>query len=146
MSLYRVRDKNYPDKKGTVWGENLSYDDAHKLKEQVCGTGKSTTARIEPMSADENATAAPTAPTVPFNDPYLLEAQRNATRAASGFAADAQRRADALAARQKQEQALANMTPPELPAFDEGDLDASDLELDEAPDDLEDDLLDDATP
>lgn len=45
MSTYRVRDRNW----STIWGENLSLEDAQRLKEKVTGSGKSRTARVEPM-------------------------------------------------------------------------------------------------
>ncbi len=43
--LYRVRDKDW----AWVWGENLPWADADKLKEQVVTSRKSTTARVEDM-------------------------------------------------------------------------------------------------
>ncbi len=46
--LYRVRDKDWT----WVWGANLSYADACKLKEQVVTARKSTTARVEDMAVD----------------------------------------------------------------------------------------------
>lgn len=47
---YRVRDKNYgPDEPCIVWGSDLEHEEAHKLKERVVGSEKSTTARIENM-------------------------------------------------------------------------------------------------
>lgn len=46
MTTYRVRDKDW----ATIWGENLTQEEAHKLKERVVGSGKSRTARVEPMS------------------------------------------------------------------------------------------------
>jgi hypothetical protein len=45
---YRVRDKDWV----AVWGENMSFDEANKLKEQVIGRGKSKTARVESMDVD----------------------------------------------------------------------------------------------
>jgi hypothetical protein len=55
--LYRVRDKHLEDVPGTVWGDNLSWDDASKLKDLVVAQRKSKTARVEdmevPMPADE---------------------------------------------------------------------------------------------
>lgn len=46
--LLRVRDADWKN----IWGENLSYKDAHKLKEQIAGSGKSRTVMYEPMSVD----------------------------------------------------------------------------------------------
>lgn len=43
---YRVRND---DESGKVWGSNLPYEKAHKLKEQVCGARKSKNAIIENM-------------------------------------------------------------------------------------------------
>jgi hypothetical protein len=48
--LYRVRDKHYEGKPGQVWGDNLSWADACKLKDQVVASGKSRTARAEDMA------------------------------------------------------------------------------------------------
>lgn len=45
--LYRVRDKDWEK----LWGEGLSWDDAHRLKEAVSGRRLSKTVRVEPMSA-----------------------------------------------------------------------------------------------
>ncbi len=50
---YRVRDRNW----SAIWGENLSLEAAERLKREVVAKGKSTTARVELM------TAAPPAPT-----------------------------------------------------------------------------------
>ena len=46
QELYRVRDRNYE----TIWGEDLTLEEAQKLKESVVGQRKSHTARVEPMS------------------------------------------------------------------------------------------------
>ena len=51
--LYRVRDKAAPDGSFTTWGEDLSYTEAWKLKEQVVTSRKSKTARVEEMPEDE---------------------------------------------------------------------------------------------
>jgi hypothetical protein len=54
--LYRVRDRHADlgdgeqPISGHVWGENLTWDEATILKEQVVGQKKSRTARLEPMS------------------------------------------------------------------------------------------------
>jgi len=48
---YRVRDKNPGKGKDyIVWAQDLSYEDAHVLKERICGLEKSRTARIEDMT------------------------------------------------------------------------------------------------
>lgn len=44
--LYRVRDKDW----AAVWGENLTWTDANQLKNQVVGSRRSTTARVEDMA------------------------------------------------------------------------------------------------
>jgi len=44
--LYRVRDKDWV----AVWGENLTWIEAVKLKDQVVASGKSRTARVEDMA------------------------------------------------------------------------------------------------
>jgi len=43
--LYRVRDKDW----AALWGEHLSWDEANRLKNQVVGERRSTTARVEDM-------------------------------------------------------------------------------------------------
>lgn len=64
--LYRVRDRHYEGEPGRVWGEELSWADANRLKEQVVGSRRSTTARVEDMEvampdgpADVGTAAAP---------------------------------------------------------------------------------------
>ncbi len=44
--LYRVRDKDWAE----LWGENLTHEQATKLKEQVVGSRRSKTARVEDMA------------------------------------------------------------------------------------------------
>ena len=44
--LFRVRDADW----SKVWGEDLSYADAFKLKQQVCGSNKSRSAMLEEMT------------------------------------------------------------------------------------------------
>lgn len=51
--LYRVRDKVDANGAAIVWGEKLSHEEACKLKEKVCGTRQSRTARVEEMPPDE---------------------------------------------------------------------------------------------
>lgn len=77
---YRVRDKDFLK----VHGEDLSKADAEKLKLEVTTSGKSRTARLEPM-------AAPT----PATDPRLAELQGAAIAAAAKAAADANARVEA---------------------------------------------------
>lgn len=48
--LYRVRDRHEGDVPGVVWGDNLTWDEATTLKNQVLGSRKSTNARLEPMN------------------------------------------------------------------------------------------------
>lgn len=45
---FRVRDKDW----AAVWGEDLSWDDAVKLKDQIVGERRSKTARVEDMEID----------------------------------------------------------------------------------------------
>lgn len=45
--LYRVRCKDWEN----LWGEDLSWEEAHKLKELVSGRRLSKTVRVEPMSS-----------------------------------------------------------------------------------------------
>lgn len=134
---YRVRDKN-DDKKGTkgkVWGENLTMTEALKLKEQVTGSRKSTTARLELMSVAN-------VPVPQITDSYIVAAKKAATSAAAGPAAEAQRRADAHQAKQKLVGLVKTIVAPVVPDFDEGDLEGTDLD----PDELEALLGDDAPP
>lgn len=51
--LYRVRDRADADGNAAVWGDLLSHADALKLKETVCGTRQSKTARVEEMTPVE---------------------------------------------------------------------------------------------
>jgi endonuclease YncB( thermonuclease family) len=44
--LYRVRDKDWVE----VWGENLTWEAANKLKNQVAAKGLSRTVRVEDMA------------------------------------------------------------------------------------------------
>jgi len=53
--LYRVRDRHEEDRAGnvvpgTVWGENLDWTAANRLKDQVVAGRKSRTARVEEMT------------------------------------------------------------------------------------------------
>lgn len=48
---YRVRDRFVEGEPMKVWGEDLSYDEALRLKEKVVASKQSRTARLEPMSA-----------------------------------------------------------------------------------------------
>lgn len=68
---YRVRDKDW----AAVWGENLSYDDAVKLRERVVTSRKSTTARVEDEAipppdwyVDPNGCSVPSDPETFSND------------------------------------------------------------------------------
>lgn len=54
---YRVRDKVDANGVANIWGEDLSYDDAVRLKERVVGMRRSKTARVEEMSQAEIAAA-----------------------------------------------------------------------------------------
>lgn len=51
--IYRVRDRDTGDGNPKVWGEDLTWDDANKLKEQVVGSRRSKTARVEEMPVFE---------------------------------------------------------------------------------------------
>lgn len=119
---YRVRDKDFVK----VWGEDLSRGDAEKLKLSVTSTGKSRSARLEPM----------TAPT-PATSPSLAVAQTAALAAARQAAQEAQARAD--------ERARRFVPPPPLPEAEladdaeEGDLDTNiDLDVDDLLADVDD--------
>lgn len=130
---YRVRDRNDDKKgiKGKVWGENLTYLEAHQLKEAVVGSQKSRTARIEPMPEFVQAP--------PANDPVIIDARKKATAAAGSAAAEAQRRADEYQKRQKALAAAKAITP--VSESDDDDLE------DDLPGDIDvDALLEDAVP
>jgi hypothetical protein len=126
---YRVRDKNTSKGPGTVWGENLTYAEATHLKEVLCGSNKSMTARVEPMDS---------LPAAVLADPVLVAAKARAAAAASSGAAEAQRRANAYQAKQKADAIVASL--PKVEEFDDGDLD--DGSLDAPGDVLLDELLD----
>lgn len=93
--LYRVRDGKGTDetKPVTVWGENLTWDEAHALKEQVVGSEKSRTARLEPMGVAPPSLV--TAATPPNPDPELADVMARALAAGRGPAMAAQARVDA---------------------------------------------------
>jgi len=138
MSKYRVRDDNPAGKPNTLWGQNLSYTQAHRLKERVAGARKSRTVMIEPMDA-------PFPPPPPLaDDPEIAEAKKRALAAAAPIAAEAQRRADAFqkSARFVKSAPVVPLPPPVLPSFDEGDLDGDgdepDVDVNELLDGIDD--------
>ncbi len=101
--LFRVRDKDYMD--GTevkIWGENLTYEAAHKLKEKVVGAKKSRTARIEEMSVP-----------LPSADPTLESVRQKALAAGRGAAVAATHRAHNVV-RKRQEAAAASAPRPRV--------------------------------
>lgn len=129
--LFRVRDKDYGDgSEVKIWGENLTYKAAQSLREQVCGSLKSRTARIEDMGEP-----------VPSADPSLEGARQKGLAAGRGAAHAAQQRADQLAARKRQEMQAASTPKPQRPQpvlvkkppvppavkLDDTDLDAPDV-------------------
>lgn len=59
-TLYRVRDPNTEDHRGAVYGDKLTSQQAHILKEKVVGDGHSRTAFVEPMDADQGVIGHPT--------------------------------------------------------------------------------------
>lgn len=108
--LYRVRDRDWE----VLWAENLSYDEAHKLKEKIAGSNRSRTVRLENMSIPppESHESHPSHPQyrapAPVAsgkagpaDPQLEAARLQALRAASTTAADAQKRHQLAAARDR---------------------------------------------
>lgn len=48
--LYRVRDKHFEGAPGHLWGENLTWAEANKLKDKVVAERKTRTARVEDMA------------------------------------------------------------------------------------------------
>jgi hypothetical protein len=126
--LYRVRNKDWGDGSPVkVWGENLTYESARALKEKVTGTKKSRTARIEEMGAP-----------LPSADPTLESVRQKGLAAGRTAAAAAQQRATQLAARRRQEAAASSTPkprlPPKVPKPVPMDLDDTDLEAPEVPD------------
>lgn len=103
--LYRVRDKDYSDGQPVkIWGENLTYESAHALKERVVGRKQSRTARIEEMSA-----------ALPSADPTLESVRQKGLSAGRGAAAAAQQRAN-LAARKARNANAASAPKPRFVA------------------------------
>jgi hypothetical protein len=109
--LYRVRDKDWV----AVWAENLTWDDANRLKEQLVAQGRSRTARAEDMEVeppdwyrDHVAHAAAYdqqvelgAPGHATEDPELEQLRAPAVHASASAAAAAQQRADRLMPHQR---------------------------------------------
>lgn len=125
---FRVRDKDHRNGSPViVWGSDLTREEADRLKERVCGTEKSTTARVESMSEPLPATAvnpkgqplsntpprglpsprgfagqrpsSVVTPGAPLHaDPKIASVQQKAMAAARAPAAKAQERADNLIA------------------------------------------------
>lgn len=138
MSLFRVRDKNFPGKPGRVWAENLTEEDAKQIAAQLCATNKSMTARAVSMDEDAHRVAQPATPKpLPAklaNHPTLVAAKARATGAAASAAAEAQRRADELQKKQAAARALVSIpSVPDIPGDEGTDIDPGDV----------DDLLDD---
>lgn len=131
--LFRVRDKDWEN----LWGENLSFAEATKLKETVCGRGKSRTARVEDMTVPPPDWYQPATPAAAPEDPQLADARRKALAAARPAAAAAQARHDNYAARDRSSPAAAKRVAkpvltvlPEVPVIS--------TELPEIGDDVED--------
>jgi hypothetical protein len=78
---YRVRDDVAG---GTVWGKNLDYQQALKLKERVCGERKSKNAIIEDMAIalESHPTTVVAAPAVVDHDAAVRAAYEAGRRAA----------------------------------------------------------------
>lgn len=115
--LFRVRDKDWE----RVWGENMTYADAHKLKETVCGQNKSRTARVEPMSVEPPDWYQAEVASGNTADPELAALRAPAVSAAKKAAAEANVRHAVAAAKDRSAPAgakrvsvLANK-PAELP-------------------------------
>ena len=105
---YRVRDKDW----AALWGEDLPYYEAIKLKDQVVGSRQSKTARVEEMTVEEPAwfVAAraqaeadlenpPPPEEPPPPDPQLELLRAKALAASQAEAVKAQARADAARAK-----------------------------------------------
>ena len=70
---YRVRDADG----ARVWGKDLTFNQAHKLKEQIAGTRKSKNPIIEDMSVPENSP-----PPAPAPQPHVSHSPQDAMRQA----------------------------------------------------------------
>ena len=138
---YRVRDRNTKEGPGKVWGEDLDFETATKLKERVVGSGRSTTARIEDMGADPRAAGPQSLVTPASNgrhrDATIASVQAKALAAGRGAAQAAQARADkvaqdrALAEAAARAAALEDATPPvELDDLANGNPELLDGEID----------------
>lgn len=137
--IYLVRDKDYGDGHPVLWGRDLFFADAQQLKELVAARRLSNTVRYEEQIADSTCLTLPIDPRSPWApplavsmvpgttlvaDPSLAAAQTLALGAASGMAADANRRHAELKARKEAEQAAAAIKPlpmPEIPSMEEID-------------------------
>ncbi|HET9062319.1 MAG TPA: hypothetical protein VFO62_03430, partial [Candidatus Binatia bacterium] len=101
--LFRVRDKDYMDgSEVKIWGENLTYESAHALKEKVVGAKKSRTARVEEMSIP-----------LPSADPTLESVRQKALAVGRGAASAAQQRSHNVV-RKRQEAAAASTPKPRI--------------------------------
>lgn len=81
--LYRVRDKEW----AKVWGEDLTHDEATRLKDTVVASGKSRTARIEDMGIPPPAwyhAQAATTETVPHAPSFELAGSDAVTAPTAG--------------------------------------------------------------
>jgi len=132
--LFRVRDKDWDN----VWAENISHDEAHKLKEKIATSGKSRTVRIESMEIDPPEWYQPhrdhlaTGNAMNAHDPKLESLRRQAQRNANLSAADAKKRHELAAARDRSSAAAAirPMTRPVPVISTEAPSEADDAELD----------------
>lgn len=140
---YRVRDNDQagrqagrPDK---IYGENLNAHAAGQLKERIAGARISKTVMVEPMSSPTEGTTRNDI----NQDPQIVEARAAAKRAAKSSAQQAQARHDEMMRQQNIREQVSRMQAPQVPEFDEGDLDGDDDEVDAG--DVSDLLGDDDT-
>jgi len=152
--LYRVRCKDWEN----LWGENLTHEEATRLKEQVCTRGKSRTARVEDMEipapdwylAQEGIEALPVAtPASTIVDAELERLRQKALAASHASAQTAQDKHARHAARDRSSVATAGKKGPvgikhtgarTVPVIAGGDVSDDDAPIDDG--DLADLLAD----
>lgn len=146
---FLVRDRIVEGRPVKIWGENLLYDDAWRLKERIAAERKSTTVRLESMAdAHPDALAVVAAgptPGRPVAQSSFVVEHGAVVETTPSSAAMAAARAAAEAANARREQTPSPFVPPALepPVLDldtelaaiehdpSGDLELGDLEGDE---------------
>ena len=70
---YRVRDKHIDEIPGVIWGEDLDWATANRLKEEVVTARRSKTARVEDMEVPMPGDQAPVSSPPPSGSAFELE-------------------------------------------------------------------------